>query len=217
MAEIKCHFEECQNRPAFSKPANLKRHVEYMHMSQYKCTEENCQEILPSRSALIQHGKEKHRLKCQSCLRGATFKTLKQLRRHIRIVHEKQKRHQSHFCNVCHISLPSKTEYQLHQIEKHNAKGSGFELHTSAMSGNHEDYRKIINSDHAPEILFSEEYYPTLVKFMQDMHSKLIHFKFNFCLTVVYEAPILKKNDGKENDEKEKDVNKSDETFRKGR
>ena len=60
MAEIKCHFEECQNRPAFSKAANLKRHIDYMHLSEYKCVHENCSEILASGSALIQHEKEKH-------------------------------------------------------------------------------------------------------------------------------------------------------------
>ena len=216
MPEIKCHFEECKNRPAFSKASNLKRHIDYMHLTQYKCDRENCSEILKSRSALIQHEKEKHRLKCKLCVQSGTFQNINKLRRHIRIVHEKQARHQSHFCHVCKISLPSKTEYQLHMVVEHETRGSGFEINSTSMGGNHIDYRKIINSDHAPEILFSEEYYPTLVKFMESIHAELIHFKFNFCLTVVYEAPILEKNDGKASDASEKNNKEEHETYRKG-
>ena len=52
-------------------------------------------------------------------------------------------------------------------------------------------FRKAINSDHAPEILFSDEYYPQIVSFLQDQQTKLTSFKFNFVLTVIYESPLV--------------------------
>ena len=146
MTEIKC--PHCENRPAFSKEANLKRHIEYMHKKEYQCQYQDCLEIFPSRKELIIHEKDKHRLKCNICTKyvRATFKTVQQLRRHIKLVHENKKRHQSHFCNVCNLSLPSKTEYQLHLVQNHQSQGSGFDVLNTAMAGDHIDYRKIINT-----------------------------------------------------------------------
>ena len=213
MSEIKCTYDECANRPAFSKAANLRRHIEYMHSVECKCSYENCSEIFSNRKDLIKHEKDKHRLKCPLCPKKyaiGTFKTSKLLERHIRLVHRRT-RHQSHFCNVCKLSFPSRTEYQLHLVKKHPSRGGGFEIHQEAMNGRHIDYRKIINTDHAPEVLFSEEYYPTLIEFMNNRHAKLNHWKFNFCLTVIYESPIIKET----NDEK-KEGEVEHESFRKG-
>ena len=70
-------------------------------------------------------------------------------------------------------------------------------------------FRKIINSDYAPEILFSEEYYPQIVQFLSDEHARVSHLKFNFVLTVIYESPISEKDEGVEKP--------SHESFRKGR
>ena len=70
----------------------------------------------------------------------------------------------------------------------------------------------IFFQDHAPEILFSEEYYPALVKFMTDRQAMLTHFKFSFCATVIYESPICTE----ENAKKKNDDEKKDESFRKG-
>ena len=53
-------------------------------------------------------------------------------------------------------------------------------------------FRKAINSDHAPEILFSDEYYPQIVSFLQDQQTQLTSFKFNFVLTVIYESPLVR-------------------------
>ena len=73
-------------------------------------------------------------------------------------------------------------------------------------------FRKNINSDHAPEILFSEDYYPQIVQFLTDEHVKLTHLKFNFVLTVIYESPVV------ENNEDEGKLKKSShDSFRKGR
>ena len=66
--------------------------------------------------------------------------------------------------------------------------------------------------DHAPEILFSDEYYPALVKFMADRQAMLSHFKFSFCVTVIYEAPLCTEQNAKKKDDDEK----KDESFRKG-
>ena len=66
--------------------------------------------------------------------------------------------------------------------------------------------------DHAPEILFSEEYYPTLVEFMRNQQAILSHFKFSFCATVIYESPICTEQNAKKKNEDEK----KDESFRKG-
>ena len=217
MSEIKCQYAGCENRPAFSKAANLKRHIEYMHRAEYPCEYEDCSEIFSSRKDLLKHEKDQHRLRCHLCPTkyvSTTFKKPQQLRRHIRLVHEVNARHQAHFCNVCKLEFSSRTEYLLHLVKKHQTKGSGFEIHSEAMNGVHTDYRKVINTDHAPEILFSDEYYPTLVKFMSDRHAVLSHFKFNFCLTVIYESPLIEEVNEKKEDKK--DVSAHHESFRKG-
>ena len=138
-----CSFPECQNRPPFSKNSNLTRHIEHMHRSEYVCSYENCSEIFSTRKGVIFHEKKQHRVKCELCNTSsiAHFKTIHQLKRHIRLVHEKRIRHNVHFCAACKLSFPSKTEYQLHQVNKHQSGGGGFMLHNSAMSGDHNDYR----------------------------------------------------------------------------
>ena len=159
MKEIKC--PHCPGRPPFSKEANLKRHIQYMHLKEYQCPDQDCSEIFPSRKELIEHEKEKHRLKCKLCTKfvRATFKTQQQLRRHIKLVHEKQKRHESHFCNVCKLPLRTKTEYQLHLVKKHRSQGSGFEILNTAMGGDHIDYRKVINTVCTKENLHRNIYF----------------------------------------------------------
>ena len=141
----------------------------------------NVQKFLKlTKSCLLMHQKLKHRLRCQLCpeIMLTTFKNQIQLSRHIRLVHERQVRHNVHFCNSCQVSFKSKTDYQLHHVKKHRRGGGfGFELHNTAMGGDHEDYRKEINSDHAPEVLFSDEYYPQIIQFLQDQHARLTHYK----------------------------------------
>ncbi len=93
--------------------------------------------------------------------------------------------------NRCLTTLKPLVHNQLHNVKNHQ-RGGGFEfeLHNTAMGGDHEDYRKEINSDHAPEVLFSDEYYPQIIKFLEDQHARLSHYKYNFVLTVIYESPI---------------------------
>ena len=72
-------------------------------------------------------------------------------------------------------------------------------------------FRKAINSDHAPEILFSDEYYPQIVSFLQDQQTQLTSFKFNFVLTVIYESPLVRSPE-----DDAKSIEKH-ETYRKGK
>ena len=164
-----------------------------MHRSKYKCDYPKCSKVFKTNKELLMHQKLKHRLRCQLCpdIMLTTFKNQIQLSRHIRLVHSVQVRHNVHFCNSCEVSFKSKTDYQLHNVKNHQRGGGfGFELHNTAMNGDHEDYRKEINSDHAPEVLFSDEYYPQIIQFLEDQHAKLSHYKYNFVLTVIYESPI---------------------------
>ena len=114
-----------------------------MHRSEYVCSYENCLEIFRTRKDVIFHEKKQHRMKCELCNPSspAHFKTIQQLKTHVRLVHQKRKRHNVHFCHVCNLFFPSKTEYQLHQVKKHQSDSGGFILHNSAMSGDHNDYR----------------------------------------------------------------------------
>ena len=116
-----------------------------MHLPEYPCSYEECSEIFRSRKDLLIHEKKEHRVKCELCsdTSPSTFKTIQQLKAHIRIVHEKTKRHNVHFCHVCNLSFPSKTEYELHQVKTHRSQGSGFVLHNTAMQGDHVDYRSV--------------------------------------------------------------------------
>ena len=192
MVEIKCPYPGCRDQP-FSRRSNLRRHLNVMHRSKYKCNYPNCSKVFKTNKELLMHQKLKHRLRCQLCpeVMLTTFKNQTQLSRHIRLVHERQVRHNVHFCNSCQVSFKSKTDYQLHNVKNHQRGGGfGFELHNTAMDGDHEDYRKEINSDHAPEVLFSDEYYPQIIQFLEDQHAKLSHYKYNFVLTVIYESPI---------------------------
>jgi len=164
-----------------------------MHRSKYKCDYPKCSKVFKTNKELLMHQKLKHRLRCQLCpdIMLTTFKNQIQLSRHIRLVHSVQVRHNVHFCNSCEVSFKSKTDYQLHNVKNHQRGGGfGFKLHNTAMNGDHEDYRKEINSDHAPEVLFSDEYYPQIIQFLEDQHAKLSHYKYNFVLTVIYESPI---------------------------
>jgi hypothetical protein len=183
---LKCPFE-CRKEP-FSKKSNLERHIKFMHKSQYPCGYEKCSDIFLTRHEMLMHEKRKHKMKCEIChpTAPAHFKTLLQLKNHIALVHDKKKRINVHFCHVCKQSFKSKTESQLHKIKAHQSGGGGsndFILHNTAMKGDHSDYRKIINTDYAPEILFSEDYYPQIVKFLENQHVSLKEFKFNFVLT----------------------------------
>ena len=73
-------------------------------------------------------------------------------------------------------------------------------LHNTALNGDHLDYRKDLNTDYAPEYLFSDQYYPQIVKFLEDQHAQHGRFKFNFVLTVIYESPIVQETpDNEEN------------------
>ena len=64
-------------------------------------------------------------------------------------------------------------------------------MHNTALGGDHLDYRRDLNTDFAPEYLFSDQYYPQIVKFLEDQHAQHGRFKFNFVLTVIYESPIV--------------------------
>ena len=163
-----CHHAECRNRPAFSRRTNLQRHLNTVHKSEYDCPDENCSETFKSAKELIFHEKKIHRVVCHLCpeSRRATFKHTQKLRRHIEIVHENKERHTPQFCNVCRLQFNSKTEYELHIAQNHQHQ-SKFVLRNSAMHGDHEDYRKTINTDHAPEVLFSDDYLEEIVTFLQ--------------------------------------------------
>ena len=140
-----CSFLECRDRPPFSKNSNLTRHVNYMHSSENICSYEDCSEIFQNRKDLLFHEKKKHRVRCQLCNNGkiATFKTNLQLKTHIRLTHQKTKRHNVYFCIICDLSFPSKNESQLHNVRNHQSGGGNgeFVLHNTAMSGAHNDYR----------------------------------------------------------------------------
>ena len=209
---LKCPFG-CREQP-FSKKSNLERHIKFLHKAQHRCEYEKCSDIFLTRHDLLMHEKRKHKLKCLKChpTAPAHFKTLLQLKKHIAIVHDNKKRINVHFCHVCKKSFKSKTESQLHKIKAHQSGGGGsddFILHNTAMKGDHTDYRKTINTDYAPETLFSEKYYPQIVKFLEDQHATLKEFKFNFVLTVIYESPIVKADDDDE------ESIKSHESYRK--
>lgn len=214
---FKCASDECKDRPPFTSQSNLNRHVNLMHRSEYVCSYENCMEILQSRKDLIFHEKKDHRVKCDLCHSSSrrTFKTNQQLHAHHRLVHERKIKHNVHFCLICKISFTSKAHYKLHQVERHQSGGGDFVLHNTAMSGDHMDFRKDINTDHAPEILFSDEYYPQIIKFLSDQHASLTHLKFNLVLTIIYESPFVENN---ENDEVvEKSEKSSHDSYRKGK
>ena len=217
MEAKKCEFVECKDRPAFSSQSNLNRHVNVMHRSEYVCSYDNCVEIFPSRKDLIFHEKREHRVKCDLCnsANRQTFKTVLQLHAHHRLVHQKKIRHNVNFCLSCKLTFTSKNEYQLHQVKHHQSGSGDFVLHNTAMSGDHNDFRKDINTDHAPEILFSDEFFPEIVKFLSDQHAKLTHLKFNLVLTVIYESPVIENNENGEVVEKSK--KSSHDSFRKGK
>ncbi len=140
---FKCpFFDECK-RPGFSSISNLNRHVANMHKTEYHCSYDNCDEIFKTRKEQLIHEKKKHKVKCQLChsTSPAHFKTLLQLKRHIELVHRKKKKHNVYFCVVCKKSFKSKTEYQLHNVEKHSRGAGNFILHNTAMHGRHSDYR----------------------------------------------------------------------------
>ena len=226
MEAKKCTFVECKDRPPFSTKSNLNRHLDHMHRSEYVCSYENCMEIFKSRKDLIFHEKSEHRVKCDLCHSSSrrTFKTAQQLNAHHRLVHERKIRHNVHFCLSCKLNFNSKHHYQLHQVEHHQSGGGDFVLHNTAMSGDQKDFRKEINTDHAPEILFSEEFFPQIVKFLSDQHANLTHLKFNLVLTVIYESPVVENNENDEvveNNENDKVVEKSKtsshDSYRKGK
>ena len=138
---FKCPFSAECKRPPFSSRSNLNRHLAWMHKSEYRCSYEKCEEIFTTRKDLLVHEKKKHKVKCQRChpTSPAHFRTMQQLKRHI--VHEKKKRHNVHFCHVCKLSFPSKTESELHNVKTHQSGTGEFILHNSAMGGDHSDYR----------------------------------------------------------------------------
>ena len=209
---LKCPHAGCRKDP-FSKKSNLDRHIKFMHKSNYPCPNQTCSDIFLTRQELLMHEKKKHKVKCEKChpTAPAHFKTLQQLKKHIALVHDKKKRINVHFCHVCRTSFKSKTEYQFHKIKEHKSGGGpdDFILHNTAMNGDHSDYRKAINTDYAPECLFSDQYYPQIVKFLESQHATLKEFKFNFVLTVIYESPITKVDDDNE------ESIKSHESYRK--
>ena len=140
---FKCpFFDECK-RPPFSNKSNLNRHVASMHKNEYHCSYENCAEIFTTRKQQIVHEKKKHKMKCEQCHPAAPahFKTLQQLKRHIKLTHENKTRHNVYFCVQCKKSFISKTEYELHNINNHSRGAGNFVLHNTAMNGSHNDYR----------------------------------------------------------------------------
>ena len=121
-----------------------------------------------------------------------------------------------HICFTCQLNFNSKHQYELHNAEKHQSGGGGdFILHNTAMNGDHKDFRKHINTDHAPEILFSDEYYPQIVTFLSDQRADLNHLKFNLVLTIIYESPVIESNENGE--VVEKSIKSSHESLRKGK
>ena len=143
MEANKCSFLEYRDRQPFSNNSNLARYIKHMHSSEYVCSYENCMKIFQNREDFIFHEKKEHRVKCELCNNASpvTFKTILQLNAHNRLVHRKKIRHNVHFCIPCDLSLPSKTEYQLHQINNHHSGSGDFILYNTEMSGDHNDYR----------------------------------------------------------------------------
>ena len=114
-----------------------------MHESEHRCTYEKCEEKFPTRKELLIHEKKKHKVKCELChpTAPAHFGTMVQLQRHIKLVHERKKRHNVYFCSVCKKSFKSKTEQELHTAEKHSRGSGDFILYNTAMQGRHNNYR----------------------------------------------------------------------------
>lgn len=218
MVAIKCTYEECKNRPPFSTQSNLNRHVNVMHLSEYVCSYQNCSKIFQTRKDFIYHEKTEHRVRCEKChpSNRRTFKTAKQLVNHDKIEHQEKIKHNVHICFDCNLNFYSKQHYELHIAKKHQSGGSAdFVLHNRAMNGDHQDFRKNINSDHAPEILFSDEYFPQIVTFLSDQRANLNHLKFNLVLTIIYESPVIESNE--KGEVVEKSIKSSHESLRKGK
>ena len=130
-------------RPPFARIDNLNRHIALLHKSEHPCCYENCKEVFTTRKDLLIHEKRKHKVKCPLChpTSPARFKTKLQLDRHIVLAHERKKRHNVHFCNVCKKCFKSKTEQQLHNVKMHSKGAGNFILHNTSMKGRHCDYR----------------------------------------------------------------------------
>ena len=68
----------------------------------------------------------------------------------------------------CSQQFNSYNQYVL-QNNKHHEHTTEFVEVNSTMGGEHVDYRKKINTDHSPEILFSDDYLPEIFIFLQGL------------------------------------------------
>ena len=92
-------------------------------------------------------------------------------------------------CTQCDLPFRSRGEFDLHMVKKHTNETS-FKLMNQAFRDRHQDWRKILATDMAPENLFYSHYYEELVTFLKNQQARIQTFTFNLCLVCIYESPI---------------------------
>ena len=181
---LKCDYEGCE-RKSFCSPYVLERHIKRMHASEYPCA--ICGKRFASATLLNKHKKSTHRgFSCHLCF--TRFSSQRYLNRHHARFHTAVKVAEQ-ICTQCDLAFRSRGEFDLHMVKKHTNETS-FKLMNQAFRDRHQDWRKTLATDMAPENLFYSHYYEELVTFLKNQQARIQTFTFNLCLVCIYESPI---------------------------
>ena len=181
---LKCHYEGCE-RQSFSSRWVLHRHLDRLHANEYQCPK--CDKIFNSATLLNKHNKSVHRgFFCHICY--TRFSSERYLNRHHKKYHIAVPAAEQ-ICSQCNLQFRTRGQFNLHMVQNHTNETS-FKLMNQAFRNKHQDWRKILATDMAPESLFYSHYYEEIVNFLKNQQSRIKTFTYNLCLVCIYESPI---------------------------
>ena len=181
---LKCYYQGCE-RQSFSSKWVLKRHLERLHSDEYQC--DKCDKIFNNATSLTKHKKNVHRgFVCHICF--TRFSSEIYLNRHHKNFHTAVQAAEQ-ICTQCDLQFRTRGQFNLHMVQNHTNETS-FKLMNQAFRNKHQDWRKILATDMAPESLFYSHYYEEIVTFLKNQQSRIKTFAYNLCLVCIYESPI---------------------------